>query len=151
LAKGIGINADRECGSADDDAELVEQGIEVRRIFGHLHADRIVRRQSAQHFVALRQALEQRWRREGHMEKEADRVANARIAQGLAERKQVIVVHPDRVISPQQRHQRFGERRVHRQVCGEFGPAELGETDAAVQQRPQHAIGKTAVAAFHRP
>ena len=49
---------------------------------------------------------------------------------------------------PQQRHQRFGERRVHRQVCGEFGPAEFGETDAAVQQRPQHAIGEAAVVAL---
>jgi len=82
------------------------------------------------------------------VEKEADRAANARIAQGLAEWKQVIVVHPDRVIGPQQRHQRFGERRVHRQVCGQFGPAEFGETDAAMQQRPQHAIGEAAVVAL---
>ena len=34
------------------------------------------------------------------------------------------------------------------QVCGEFGPAEFGETDAAVQQRPQHAIGEAAVVAM---
>jgi len=127
---------------------LVEQGIEVHPVFGHLHADRIVRRQRAQQFIALRQALEQRWRREGDVEKEADRAANARIAQGLAEWKQVIVVHPDRVIGPQQRHQRFGECRVHRQVCGQFGPAEFGETDTAMQQRPQHAISEAAVVAL---
>jgi len=76
------------------------------------------------------------------MQKEADRPGYADIAQGLAKRKQVIVVYSDRVIGSKQRRQRFGERGIHRQVCGELGPAKFRETDSAVQQRPQLPLAK---------
>ena len=60
-------------------------------------------------------------RREGHVQEEAGRVAHAALAQRAGQGHQVVVVHPDPVVRPQQRRQVVGEAPVDPAV-GRRGP-----------------------------
>jgi hypothetical protein len=69
----------------------------------------------------------------------------AALAQRLGERHQVIVVHPDQIVGLEQLVQLPGEGVVDPQVAAEIAMREFRALELVVQDRPQHAIGKSVV------
>ena len=62
-------------------------------------------------------------------------------AQLLAERDQVIVVHPDQVVGLDQRRDRLGEALVDPLVAAGEAAVIFGQVDPVVEERPQGAVG----------
>ncbi len=81
------------------------------------------------------------------MEEEPERGRHPGAAQLAAQRHEVVVVHPDRIVAVEQRHQTLGEGLVDPAVGGEVRGIERGEVDPAVQQRPQRTVGEAEVVA----
>ncbi len=79
------------------------------------------------------------------MQEEADGVLHARGAQHLAEQEEVVVLHPDDVVGPQERHQAGGEALVDAAVALFEAAVEVGQVEAVVQRRPQGAVGEACV------
>ena len=84
-------------------------------------------------------------RRHRNVEEEADPVGMAAASQRVGNRNQVIIVHPDEVVGLDDPLELGREMIVHPHVAGEIAPRELGEVEAEVQDRPQHAIGEAVV------
>ena len=61
--------------------------------------------------------------------------------QRLAERDQVIIVHPDQIGRPQHRPQGAREGLVDPRIAGEVAARKPDQRRPVVKQRPQHAIG----------
>ena len=143
--ESIAINADsRECGRAVDNAGLIEQDIEARRVVGQLHTDH-------KYAATVRSKLSPCGRHSnsaGNGTRRKRPLGPCTPTSGKVKRHQVLAVHPDRVIGLQAARHRFGEYRVDCQARGQLRPAEFGETDAAMQQRPQLAIGEAAIVAM---
>ena len=93
----------------------------------------------------LGQRGEQIGRRERDMQEEADLVLDAALAQRLGERQEVIVVHPDHVVGPQESLQPVGEHLVDAEIAGHVAAGELHEIEPVVQDRPQHPVGEAVV------
>ena len=79
------------------------------------------------------------------MEEEADLVLVAAIAQRLGERQQMIVVHPDDVVGPQDVVELVGEIFVDPDVAGQIAAQIFGKVESVVQQRPERPIGEAVV------
>ena len=93
---------------AEDLPHAVEKRLAVDR---GVEPHQVVGAQRAKQFLGARQCLKQRRRDEGRVQEEADAVAHAQLPQRLGQRDQVIIVHPDQVVRPQQRRQGGGEAR----------------------------------------
>jgi hypothetical protein len=61
------------------------------------------------------------------------------------EGQQVVVVHPDHVVGPQPRCERFGQHAVDAQIAGVVVAREFGEAEPVVHARPQHAVGEAEI------
>ena len=84
-------------------------------------------------------------RRDGHVVEVAERPAPAEPLQLLAERDQLVIMHPDQVVRREQRHERQRKAAVRRAVGGVLameGRCLLGE---AVQVGPERAVAETLV------
>src|ERR1035441_5097213 len=79
------------------------------------------------------------------MDKEADFVFVAELAQHLGQRNQMIVVHPHHVVRAQQLLQIAGEEFIDPQIAAKIAAGEFGEIEPVMQDRPQHTVGKTVV------
>src|SRR5580700_8056274 len=80
--------------------------------------------------------------REWGMQEEPDRLLAAELAQALAERDKVIVVHPDEIVGVQHRRQRPGEGAVDPHVAGDVASRVADQRGPIMKKRPQHAIGE---------
>ena len=118
---------------------------EVERVVAGLEADQIVLAQRRHQPLVVRQRGEHFRRRTGNVQEIADAVPVAARAQRLGERDQVIVVHPDEVVGPQQLVELVGEMLVDAHVAGEIAAREFGLIEAIVQDRPQHPVGEAVV------
>jgi hypothetical protein len=74
------------------------------------------------------------------VQEKADALATAQAAQLLAERDQVIIVHPDDVVGPEQGRQPLGELPVDALIRVEGAPLEDREIDPVVEQRPEDLV-----------
>ena len=75
------------------------------------------------------------------MQEKADRLGPVQLAQLFGKRDQMIVVDPDEVLRQQHRRQGARKHSVDAQISGEITPRELDERAAAMEQRPEHAVG----------
>ena len=75
-------------------------------------------------------------RRKRNVEEVADPVLMPAIAQRLRERHQMIVVHPDDIVGPQQLVELAGEILVDANIAGQIAARELGEIEPIMQNRP---------------
>src|SRR5690606_34967915 len=80
-------------------------------------------------------------RRPRSMKEEADSVVDPAFAQLGAERDHVIVLHPDCIVSLDQRTDRVGKSLIGALVAAGKVAFVLGEVDTVVEQRPEGAIG----------
>jgi hypothetical protein len=75
------------------------------------------------------------------VQEEPDRLPAIELAQGLTERDQMVVVHPDEILGQQHRRQSLGEIAVDPHVAGKVAPRKPDQRRPVMKQRPQHAIG----------
>jgi hypothetical protein len=116
--------------------EGVVSGLEADKIvFAERWHEALVVRQCGQHF--------RRWARD--VKEEADTVLVAALAERLAERHQVIIMHPDEILRPEHIVQLAREVIIDTQIAAQIAARELGKVNAVVQDRPQHAIGEAVV------
>src|SRR3954452_4056770 len=54
-------------------------------------------------------------------------------------------MHPDYIVGPNDLVQFVGEMLVDTQIAGEIAARKLGEIEAVVQNRPEHAVGEAVV------
>ena len=134
--EGRRIHADREGGDRNRRADASERRGEMFGIRLGLRADEIVGAEVGEQTPGLRQRLEQRGRRERHVQEEADPLAAAGGPQRSGEGEEVEIVHPDAIVGPQQRREQGGEARVDGAPGLVVVTAELGKPHAPVQQRP---------------
>ena len=107
-----------------------------------LEAHQVVGAEVGHQLARDRHGLEHRGRRERHVQEEAERPAEALLAQHAAERHKVIVVRPHRVVGLQHLAERGGEGLVDREVALVVLAAEMHQAEAEMQQRPQRAVGE---------
>ena len=69
------------------------------------------------------------------MQEKADPVTDAAFPQPLAEREQMIVVHPDQVVRLDQRLQRLGKARIDALIALREAAFELGDVDPVMEER----------------
>ena len=123
-------------GDVLEEAMAVRLGLEAEHVVGEERPDeQVVHRQRDQHFRG----------REGDVQEESHRLPGAHAAQLLAERDQVVVVHPQQVVGLEQGLQRVGEALVDPDVALVIVPVEAGEVDAIVKERPQRAVREAVV------
>ena len=84
---------------------------EVARMLLGLEADQVVGAEIGDQLARHRHRLHHRRRRERDVQEEAERPVEALLAQHAAERDQVIVVRPQRVVGLQHGAERCGEGR----------------------------------------
>ena len=73
--------------------------------------DHVVAAHGTQQLRRTRQGVQQGRRHERRVQEEADAVAHAQPAQFLAQREQVVIVHPDQVVVAQQPASASANRR----------------------------------------
>ncbi|HVZ91413.1 MAG TPA: hypothetical protein VG843_07160 [Rhizomicrobium sp.] len=76
------------------------------------------------------------------MQKESDAVSKTEATKRPGQRNEVVVVHPDEIVGLKELGQRRGEKLVDRAIAFEVLAAELDQTEAEVQKRPQRAVGE---------
>ena len=118
---------------------------EIRGIDFGLEADQIVVAERRNQLIVIGQRRENFRRREWNVDEKADLVVVAAIAQRLGQRNQMIVVHPDHVVGPQQFFKMRGEILVDAEITAEVAAREFGKIEPVMQDRPQHAVGETVV------
>ena len=118
---------------------------EIAGVAVGLEAHHVVLQQQRDELLVVGQASHHLRRRHRNVEKEADPVGVAAASQRVGDRNQVIVVHPDQVVGLDDPLELGREMIVHPHVAGEVAPRELGEVEAEVEDRPQHAIGEAVV------
>lgn len=114
--------------------------LEVQQIRFGLEADEVIREQRAHQPFVFRDRGHDRRRRHRDVQEEADRIRAAHRAQLGGERNQLVVVHPDDVVGPQQRAQLAREQLVHAPVTVGEASIELREVEPIVKHRPQHVV-----------
>ena len=114
----------------------VAVALEADQVIGeqHMH-QRAVDRQGGQDFGGGKR----------DMQEKTDPVAAAPPAQRVGQREQVIVVDPDHVVGRQRLAQAIGQDLVDPAVGGPGLAVEFGQLDPIVEQRPEHAVGKSIV------
>ena len=75
------------------------------------------------------------------MQEESDGLGPVQLAQLFGKRDQMIVVNPDDILWQQHRSQGARKHPVDAQIAGEITSRELDERAAAMEQRPEHAVG----------
>ena len=153
--EGIDVDADRETGDRQLAVESANASVlqdapedavlqvvdEIADIHLRLQADEIVGGEHARQLAVLGDGEKCLRRRQRDVQKKADGIGDAERAQLHAERDQVIVVHPDRVVRPQQRTQCLGEALVDVEIDLVVASLELRDVEPVVKYRPQHGVG----------
>jgi len=91
--------------------------------------------------VVPRNGRQDQRRRQRDVQEKADALRAAQRAQLGRQRDQVVVVHPDHVIGLEQRQQLAREHLVHAPVALDVAGVEVGQVQAVVEDRPEHAVG----------
>ena len=115
--------------------------VEALQPLGALEPDDIVGEQRADQTLVIGEHGQQAARRPGDVEEEPDAVPEAGLAQPVAQRHEMVVVHPDLVVLADQRGSGIGEELVHPLVAHGIVPVVLGQIQPVVKQRPQRRIG----------
>ena len=110
-----------------------------------LEADQVVVEQAFHQLAVMGQGGQQLPPRPGDVQEEAYPVAAAHLAQLPRQRDQVVVVHPDDVVGPDQRAHRLGETAVHPLIALAERAFIVGQVDTVVKQRPQHGVSVAVV------
>ena len=118
---------------------------EIADVGFRLQSHQIVLQQQRQQPLVVGQNGDDFRRGEGDMQEEADAVGETALAKLLRDRDQVIVVDPDEVVGLEDLRQLGGEMLVHPEIAGQVAAIELGQVDAIMQHRPQHAVGEAVV------
>ena len=79
------------------------------------------------------------------MQEKAYPVGETALAQLVGDGDEVIIVHPNHVIGLQDFGELGGEMPVYAEIAAEVATSELGQVDAIMQDRPQHAVGEPVV------
>jgi hypothetical protein len=82
------------------------------------------------------------------VQEKADPRLDAELAQLLAERDQMIVVHPDQIVVAQIRVQLFGKQLIDPPIADVPVAIEAREVEAVMEQRPECSVGEAAVVAI---
>src|SRR5690606_1577225 len=117
----------------------------IRRVDLRLEAGQDVLAERPDNALMLRQGGDDLRRRKRRMQEEADLVPVPAFAQRLRQREEMIVVHPDDVVWPQNLVQFIGEMLVDAQVAAEVTAREFRKIEPVMQDRPQHAVGEAVV------
>ncbi len=129
-------------GNAQDLAHTIEERLPVG---SRMESHHVIGTHRKQQLRRARQCVKQGGGHKRRMQEESDAIAHPQAAQLLAQREQMIVVHPDHVIRAQQRPQRLGEAPVDRAIALVVLAPEVDQAEPEVQQRPQRAIGEVDV------
>ena len=109
---------------------------EIESIIAGLKADEIVFAKRWNKALVVWQCSQYFRRREWNVKKKTDAIVVPALAQGLGERDQVIIMHPDEVIRREHLVQPAREVIIDPQIATQIAARELGEIDAVVQDRP---------------
>jgi hypothetical protein len=148
------IDADREAADRDQAVEQADAAVRhnatEHAIFqiGHqvgdvglgLQADQIVGRQRPRQLLMLGDGHEGLPGRKRNMQEIPDRVLGPEPAQLGSERQEVVVVHPNQVVGPQQGSQLLRQAPIDIDIALEKAGLELGKIEPIVKNRPQHRV-----------
>jgi hypothetical protein len=122
-------------------------GVEILAIFLGLESDQIIGQHRLDQLAMMRHAFDHRARGPGRVQEEADRLADAELAQFGAEREEVIILNPERGIGlfkSQKRARHEGVDLAIRRIMVLGNPNQVA---ARMQRRPQSRIRKALVIA----
>ena len=166
LLEFIGVDADRKGTDTSLAAAIAEQeltigclehtsaraailGKEIAHEIAHidfgLEADQVVLEKEREQALIVRQHGNHLGGREGHVQEKAYPIGKTAFAQLVRDRDEVIIVHPNYVIGLHDFGELGGEMPVDSEIAAEVATRELGQVDAVVQDRPQHAVGEAVV------
>src|SRR5690606_32218780 len=86
-------------------------------------------------------------RRHRNVQKEAHALLAAHGAQLGGQRNQVIVVHPDDVVGPEQIGKLVRKHLIHASVATDVASIKIGQIESVVEHRPEHAVAVPEVVA----
>ncbi len=121
---------------------VIEEGLGI--VLG-LETDQIVAEQRFHQLAMTWQGRQHTARRPRDMQEEADAVFHPAPTQFAAKRDQVIILHPDDVVRPDQRQQGFGEADIDPLITLVETAFVIDQVSAIVKQRPQSTIGVAVV------
>src|SRR3546814_3039859 len=84
-------------------------------------------------------------RRPGRVEEEAHALPEIHLAKLLAERNQMIVVHPDHVVVAQHGGELAGDKVVDPEISGIVAARKLGKVKPEMEKRPKLRVGEAVV------
>ena len=155
---GRGLDPDREHAEPNLPPIEFEGAVaRVRRALGHqimgevftvvlrLETHEIIMRQASQDFPVMRQGLQNVRRGAGRVQEEADRILVAARPQFAAQQHQMVVMHPDDVVVPEQRAEPVREQLVDPEIAARLRMGIFLQIDPVVQDRPEHAVRQTIV------
>ena len=151
----LDVDPDREHRGAQDPAEAADEAaaeilavVPAHEVVAKslqvglgLKADDVIGAQRRDKLLVIGQDPHQLGGRERGVQKEPERLTATLPAQRLAERDQMVIVHPDQIARGQHRQQGARERVVDPQVPGQSPARELDQRRPVVKQRPQHPVG----------
>jgi hypothetical protein len=106
------------------------------RVASRLHADQVIREQRFHELGVHRQRTQRLDVRERDVQEKADRQRDAELAQALAQREQLVVVHPDEIGRLEQRAHAGRESRVDAVIRRILVVAVAERVEEVVAQRP---------------
>ena len=125
----------------------LDVGEEVLAILFGLETDQVTGQHRLDQLAMMRHAADHGARRPWRVQEEADRLGDAEIAQFRAERKEVIVLDPERGVRLLEAQQRPRHEGVHLTVADVVFLGRADQVGTGMQRRPQRRIGKTFVVA----
>ncbi len=117
----------------------------VVAIIFRLETDQVVVGEAAEDLPVVRQGLQNVRRRTGRVKEKSDGVAMAARTQFASQQHEMIIVHPDDVVFPEQRAQAVGEHAVDADIAAGVSAGIFLQIDPVVKDRPQHAVGEAVV------
>src|SRR6185437_2827810 len=109
---------------------------EIEGVVAGLKADEIVFAERWNETLVIGQRREHFRRRARNVEEKADAISVPALAQRFGEGHQVIIMHPDDIVRPEQLFQVTREVIVDADITAQIASREFSEVDAIVQDRP---------------
>ncbi len=150
LDKALRVDADRKGGGTRTSPESCEHALAkidaATKLFDAAHEGTDAFLGLEAHQIVIAQRLDQCFasgkrhqnfgRREGRAEKKADAAGDPELAQFLAEREEMVVMHPDEVVRRDQRRQHLGEAAIDVEIGPRRVAPIIDQAETKMQQRP---------------
>ena len=112
-----------------------------------LKAHQVVGAQAAHQPLGLRNGGQQERRRHGDVQKKPNALRTPQGAQFQCQGNEVVVVHPNDVVWPEQGLELARKQLVHAPVAAHVAGVQVGQVQPVMEHRPEHAVAVAQVVA----